>query len=414
MLIVGIVGSSLMPGHRDAAASATSGSAPVAPPPTTTAVGTGSTPATTAPTAATVTTVAPIPEAIRCVSPLLLDKRETRWLASNVIMVGINIRDGARARRLVQTQNIAGILVRGTPRAKDAALLLSIRNARADTSTMVAVDEEGGRVQHLRVAIGPIPSAKVMAATKTVEEVRAIARRHGTAMRKMGFTVDFGPVLDLQFGPEKVNGIGDRAFSSDPAVVTAYAGAFAQGLLDAGIYPVVKHFPGGGRANGDPHYKGTESPGIDELRKLDLLPFADLIRTMPIGVMSGHQRVPGLGSVPASLSPLAITGVLRKELGFNGLAVTDSLSMWSIAFNFDRVQAATLALKAGNDLLLFDDEPDVEAIIRGLTESVAKDPTLRPRLVNATTNVLRAKGIPLCAGAPSLLPSTTTSTTVDK
>ncbi len=232
-------------------------------------------------------------------------------------------------------------------------------------------------------------------------------------MRKLGFTFVFGPVLDLQFGPDKggANGIGDRGFSPDPAIVTEYATAFAQGMLDAGIYPVVKHFPGGGRANGDPHYKGTVSPPIEELRLLDLIPFANLVKTLPIGVMVGHQQVPGLDSLPASLSPKAVNGVLRKELGFNGLVITDSLSMWSIAFNFTRVQAATLALKAGNDVLLFDDEPNVAEIIRGLSDAVEADPKLRPRLVNAATNVLRAKGLPLCAGAPASLPSSSTTTT---
>jgi beta-N-acetylhexosaminidase len=322
-------------------------------------------------------------------------------------MVGINVRDGVRARALVQSQNIAGILVRGTPRGTDTKLLQSIASARTDVPTMVAVDEEGGRVQHLRKAIGIIPSAKTMAATMTPPQVRALARRHGLAMRKMGFTVVFGPVLDLQFGPDKggSNGIGDRGFSGDPTVVTEFAGAFAEGMLDAGLYPVVKHFPGGGRADGDPHYKGTESPSIDELRKLDLVPFENLLRTLPIGVMSGHQEVPGLDPLPASLSPQAITGILRVELNFTGLAVTDSLSMWSIAYNFDRVEAATLALKAGNDLLLFDDEPNVDAIISGLSESIVKEPGLHARLVNAVADVFRAKGIPQCPGTLAQLPT---------
>ena len=357
---------------------------------------------------------APPPEPIRCVSPVLLDKRDTTWLVSNLLMVGIPIRSGVRARELVRTQNIAGILVRGTPRAADAALLKSIGAARSDVPTIVAVDEEGGRVQHLATAIGRLPSAKLMAETKTPQQVRALIRTHAIAMKKLGFTFVFGPVLDLQFGPDKggANGIGDRAFSPDPNIVTSYGAAFVQGMLDAGIYPVVKHFPGGGRADGDPHNKGTVSPSIDEIRLLDLVPFASLIRTFPVGVMVGHQQVPGLDAVPASLSPKAVNGVLRKELGFTGLTITDSLSMWSVAFNFNRVQAATLALKAGNDILLFDDEPNVADIISGLTKAVDADPKLRVRAVNAATNVLRAKGLPLCAGAPATLPSSTTSTTV--
>ena len=321
-----------------------------------------------------------------------------------MFMVGIPIDSAARARQLVADQGLAGILVRGTPSKASKAALLAIARARSDVPTFVAVDEEGGRVQHLKKAVGVLPSAAVMAATMSPVKVRALAKSHGLAMRALGFNVDFAPILDLANGNR--NGIGDRAWSPDPAVTAAYGLAFSQGLLEAGIFPVVKHFPGHGHASGDSHQVGVTTPPIEQLRAADLLPFADVISKTTVGVMVGHLQVPGLGDVPATLSEKAINGVLRGDLGFRGLVVTDSLSMWPITYHFNSVKAAELALRAGNDILLYDDDPKVVSIIDGLTAVVEADPTLLPRVLDANIHVLAAKGIAPCApGSPAVAPT---------
>ena len=327
-----------------------------------------------------------------------------RRQVAGMFMVGIPIEFAARARQLVAEQGLAGILVRGTPTKRSRAALQSIASARSDVPTFVAVDEEGGRVQHLKKAVGVMPSAAVMAATMSPTKVRALARSHGTAMRALGFNVDFAPILDLANG--NGNGIGDRAWSADPAVTTAYGLAFSQGLLDAGIFPVVKHFPGHGHASGDSHQIGATTPPLEQLRAADLLPFAGVIANTTVGVMVGHLQVPGLGGVPATLSEKAIGGVLRGDLGFRGLVVTDSLSMWPITYHFSPVKAAELALRAGNDVLLYDDDPKVVTIIDGLTAVVQADPLLLARVFDANVHVLAAKGIALCAPeAPTTAPT---------
>lgn len=117
----------------------------------------------------------------------------------------------------------------------------------------VSVDEEGGRLSRLRSLIGGTgPSARELAQTRTVQQVRDLARDRGRQMRKLGITIDFAPVVDVTDAPDDTV-IGDRSFGSDPATVTAYAGAYAQGLRDAGVLPVLKHFPGHGRGSGDSH-----------------------------------------------------------------------------------------------------------------------------------------------------------------
>lgn len=343
------------------------------------------------------------PAKIVCGSPAVILAQPMSWRMANLVVVGVKNTDLVRAQNTVRTYGIGGVLVRGTPRQSDGPALRKLRDLRTEMPTFVAVDEEGGRVQHLKKAIGPLPSAMVMAKTKTVEQVRAMARKHAIAMRSLGFTVDLGPVLDLYNGTG--NGIGDRAFSDSPEIVAAYGKAFSQGLIEGGIFPVLKHWPGGGSADGDPHNKGTTTKKFDELKVADLLPFASVSSTLAVGIMVGHQQVPGLSDLPSSVSERAITQLLRAENRFNGLVISDSLSMWSIQYHWAAPKAAEMALRAGNDVLLFDDEPGVAQIISGLTDAGNADKALAARAVDANLRVMVAKGIPLCEGTVIALPS---------
>lgn len=320
-------------------------------------------------------------------------------------MVGVPIAQAPRAVKLIRENSLAGILVRGNPTVKQKPLIRSIVEAPSIVPPFVSVDEEGGRVQHLHPILGRIPSAAKMAATLSPEKVRALAKKHGQGMRALGFNMDFGPVVDLAGPPN--NGIGDRAFSADPQIVGIYGQAFAQGLNDAGIYPVLKHFPGHGRASGDTHNMGASTPGIATLRSADLIPFRNVFRSTRTGVMMSHLQIPDFGKAPASLSPEIMGDLLRDELGFEGLIVTDSLSMWSIRYHFDGAKAAELSLRAGADLLLFDDEPGIAAIIDSMVTTASKDKTLQPEITRGVLNILRAKGQPMCTSAFRVTPTTT-------
>src|SRR6202000_328447 len=111
--------------------------------------------------------------------------------------------------------------------------------------------------------------------------------QRGKKMHDLGITVDFAPVVDVSDEPDD-SVIGDRSFSNDPAVVTDYAGAYARGLRDAGVLPVLKHFPGHGHASGDSHTGGVVTPSLAELKNLDLGPYRTLVSQAPVGVMVGH------------------------------------------------------------------------------------------------------------------------------
>jgi beta-N-acetylhexosaminidase len=360
---------------------------------------------TQSPNSGPTSSVAPIkPAKIVCASPAVILAQPMSWRMANLVVVSVKNTYLAQAQNVVKTYGIGGVLVRGAPRVSDGPALRKLRDLRVEMPTFVAVDEEGGRVQHLKKAIGPLPSALNMAKTKTAEQVRAMARKHAVAMRALGFTVDFGPVLDLYNGTG--NGIGDRAFSDSPDVVAAYGQAFAQGLIDGGILPVLKHWPGGGSSDGDPHNKGTTTKKYDDLKVADLLPFNSVTASLSgVGIMVGHQQVPGLSELPSSVSERAITQLLRAENRFNGLVISDSLSMWSIQYHWPAPKAAEMALRAGNDVLLFDDEPGIAQIVSALTDAANADKVLAARAVDANLRIMVAKGIPLCEGTTVALPA---------
>src|ERR1700753_3426591 len=242
----------------------------------------------------------PIPPAKpACGDPAALPAREK---LAQLLMVGV--RDGDDAKAVVTTYHVGGIFIGSWTDMKMLGPHLA-EDLSASTALPVAVsvDEEGGRVARLSKLIGPAPSPRVLAQTHTPDEVYGMALDRGHRMRGLGVTVDFAPDVDVSGAPDDTV-IGDRSFSPDPAVVTAYAGAYARGLRDAGLLPVLKHFPGHGHGSGDSHTGGVTTPPLDQLQNVDLVPYRTLVSAAPVGVMIGHLQVPGLtGDQPASLSP---------------------------------------------------------------------------------------------------------------
>jgi beta-N-acetylhexosaminidase len=196
-------------------------------------------------------------------------------------------------------------------------------------------------------------------------------------MADLGITVDFAPVVDVvAAGTDDESVIGDRSFGADPAKVTEYAGAYAQGLRDAGVLPVLKHFPGHGHGSGDSHTGGVTTPPLADLQNNDLVPYRTLTTAAPVAVMVGHLQVPGLtGSDPASLSPAAYQLLRSGGYGgpaFNGLIYTDDLSsMAAINQRYGVAEAVLRSLKAGADNALWITTGEVPAVLDRLEKAVA-------------------------------------------
>lgn len=305
----------------------------------------------------------------------LLASISTRDKLAQLLMVGVT--GAADARAVVDTHHVGGIMVGSwtdLSMLSDGSLA-GIAASAGPLPLAVSVDEEGGRVSRLARLIGSQPSPRALAQTHTPEEVYGIALQRGQAMRGLGITVDFAPVVDVTSDADDTV-IGDRSFGGDPTTVTDYAGAYARGLRDAGVLPVLKHFPGHGHGSGDSHDGSVVTPPIADLQNNDLIPYRTLTTQAPVGVMVGHMQVPGLtGSDPASLSPAAYALLRSGDYGgpgFNGPVFTDDLSsMRAISDSFGVAEAALRGLQAGADTALWVTTGEVPAVLDRLEKALA-------------------------------------------
>jgi beta-N-acetylhexosaminidase len=327
-----------------------------------------------------------------------VDAMSVRDRLAQRLMVGIDPSDPDSAISVVRTTHVGGIFIGGTSTRILIGNYLHTLQEVAHIPVAVAVDDEGGRVQRINNLDGSIPSARTMAESLSPEQVRQLGYERGHALRAHGITIDFAPVADVSNQP--INAvIGDRSFSPDPNTTTTYAGAYATGLRNAGILPVLKHFPGHGRASGDSHRGAVTTPPLDALRKIDLVPYQHLLNSGPTGVMVGHLDVPGLtNGLPASLSP-ATYQLLRTDLGFQGLTITDDLAaMHSITDRYDLPDAVLTALQAGADMALWTSTQRLNEILNRLEAAVQQHQMPIADLDRAVRRILTAKGI--CATSP--------------
>ncbi len=337
------------------------------------------------------------PEVARSRCPGLVAAMPVRDRMAQRLMVGVDPSRSDSASVAVDTDRVGGVFVGGnatTILRGDTLPRLQTGPGGLPRPVAVAVDDEGGRVQRIDGLAGSIPSARRMAQTLDTTQVRALAAERGRAMRARGVTVDLAPVVDVGDQPAG-SVIGDRSFGGDPEQVTEYAGAFAAGLRDAGVLPVLKHFPGHGRASGDSHRGRVSTPPLEQLREVDLRPYRALLAEGPAAVMVGHLDVPGLtDGLPATLSPAAYR-LLRDDLGFTGLVVTDDLgAMRAISDRYDLPAAVLAALRAGADVALWTYDPAGNRTGEVLERlSAAADAGQLPGSDDAVARVLAAKGV---------------------
>jgi beta-N-acetylhexosaminidase len=333
----------------------------------------------------------------------LLASMTTRDKLAQLLMVGVTGADDARA--VVKNHHVGGIFIGSwtdLSMLSDGALT-DIANSAGPMPLAVSVDEEGGRVARLSSLIGTQQSPRALAATHTPEQVYDIALQRGQAMRKLGITIDFAPVVDVTDAPDDTV-IGDRSFGSEPTAVTDYAGAYARGLRDAGLLPVLKHFPGHGHGSGDTHTDSVVTPPLADLQNDDLIPYRTLTAQAPVGVMVGHIEVPGLtGSDPASLSPAAYALLRSGDYGgppFTGPVFTDDLSsMQAISDRFGVAEAALRGLQAGADIALWVTTDEVPAVLDRLEKALAAGELTMPRIDASVLRMAAVKGPnPHCGG----------------
>ncbi len=271
--------------------------------------------------------------------------------------------------------------------------------ARPGLGLLLAVDLEGGAVSRLPAAAGFVhfPPAMLVGATDQPAWAERLGRAMGRQLAAVGINMELAPVADL-LGAAPNPVIGRRAFGSDPQRVGRLVAGFVRGCQRAGVAAVVKHFPGHGATATDSHHAlAAVQRSRRELRRRELVPFAHGLRAGVGAVMVGHLWLAGLEPGrrrPASLSPLAIHGLLRGELGFSGPVMTDALDMKAVAGEHDLAAAALLALKAGADLLALGAAPTLEqqaAAVAALRRAVADGRLPAARVARSVRRILKLK-----------------------
>jgi len=255
----------------------------------------------------------------------------------------------------------------------------------------VAIAQEGGAVDRLKQLFAPLPPIRE-AAAGGMTQIRLFARIIGAELEASGLNTVFGPVLDLE-SPESV--MRDRTLAADPVEVSRLAAAFCEEISEKGLFVCPKHFPGLGAARLDPHFG---LPRIEKTKRQllqeDALPFLDLLDDAPM-IMVGHGHYPALMDerpMPASLSSRIVEGLLRKKFGYEGLILTDDLTMGAVNSIGLTPDLFLRAFEAGNDMLLFSQStPLVEQAFRTITRAVRQSAALRTRLDQSVERILQLK-----------------------
>jgi len=233
------------------------------------------------------------------------------------------------------------------------------REAAPELPAFITLDQEGGSVERLTRDVGftEIPNAATVAARNSPAEAQAIYARMAAGIAELGFSVNFGPVADLDTNPDnQIIARFGRAFGRDAETVIAYDRAFIAAHREAGLITVLKHFPGHGSSTADSH-EGfvdiTRSWAPAELEPYRALIAEGLADMVMVGHLYHADYAEGDGETPSSLSPRWIDGVLRDELGFEGVVISDDLEMGAIRDHFSLEQTVVKAVEAGMDVLLF-------------------------------------------------------------
>lgn len=266
---------------------------------------------------------------------------------------------------------------------------------RIGLPAFLSVDEEGGTVARVastgRFDVTDVGDMAKIGASGDVQQAKQAGETIGSYLSELGFNLDFAPDADVLTNPDNTV-VKKRSFGSDPRVVSDMSLAVAQGLAQHQVYSVYKHFPGHGATVGDTHqgYAYTDKT-LDELKQSELIPFENAIQNNAAFIMAAHISAPRVtgDDTPASLSKTMITDILRGQMGYDGIVVTDAMNMGAVTEQYTSAQAAVKALQAGADLVLMPE--DFQQAYQGVLDAV-KDGTLTEQRINeSVTRIVTVK-----------------------
>ncbi len=267
-------------------------------------------------------------------------------------------------------------------------------SSKSSVPLVVAIDQEGGTVDRLKALDGPRPPAADIGATNDPGKAMAEGMRDAQDLASYGFNLNLAPVVDVTNVYNQQ--LYDRTYGNTAAVVTKMAQAYLQGLQQSGrVLGTIKHFPGLGDVGVDPH---SGVPNLyrskSDLEAIDWAPYRALIQQDNVyAIMVTHEIVHAIdGSKPSSLSYKVVSGILRNEFGFQGVIMTDSLTMEGITAYYTEGQAAAVAVEAGSDLLMGATTPaDVASMIEGIKQAIATGEISQQRIDDSVRRILMLK-----------------------
>ncbi|MCD6397213.1 MAG: glycoside hydrolase family 3 protein, partial [Spirochaetaceae bacterium] len=260
----------------------------------------------------------------------------------------------------------------------------------------IAVDQEGGRVSRLTISQNmdflKTPALKVLGKTNDSGASWDVGRIIGEQLSILGFNLNFAPVADINSNPDNPV-IGDRAFSDNVQTVSKLVKPFIQGLQEAGVCSVIKHFPGHGDTQADPHSgEVSVNTTLDKLNNYQFVPFREGISQGAAAVMIAHIKTPGIAEtmgLPASVSPFFLKNILREQIGFTGIIISDSFSMGAIKNYWSPYESAKMFISAGGDMIL---RPvDAAAAKKGIYQAIIEGRISEERLNESIFRILAVK-----------------------
>jgi beta-N-acetylhexosaminidase len=273
------------------------------------------------------------------------------------------------------------------------SLSRSLWQCASEEPPFIAIDQEGGRVHRLPAPFTQFPAASAIGARNDPNLAYQLGHAVAVELAVTGINLNFAPVLDVNSNRQNPI-IGDRSFGSDPNRVIAISSAWTRGLKEGGIIPCGKHFPGHGDTDQDSHFDlpVVDKP-IEALMAADLPPFAHACRNGIESLLTAHVRFTSLDpDRPATLSEPIVTGLLRHQLGYDGVIFSDDMEMKAISDNYGLEDAAVLAVRAGVDSLLYcHDLHRAMAAFEFVCGEAERDPSVRAQVENSYCKIAELK-----------------------
>lgn len=298
-----------------------------------------------------------------------------------LVITGIdNYTNNENSKALINTYHVGGFIFFSTNIENSnqfLTLINSLKETNSSTNTtplFFSIDEEGGKVTRMPSEFLKLPTNKAIGKINIPSFSYEIGRILGQELKEFGLNLDFAPVLDINSNPKNPV-IGDRSFGPDPTIVSNLGVETMKGIQSQNIIPSLKHFPGHGDTSVDSHIGlPIVYNDINRLNSLELIPFSKAIKSGADMVMVAHILLPKIDPVnPASFSKTIISDILRDNLNFNGVVITDDMTMGAIMKNYNIGEAAVKSLNAGTDIILvchgFDKETEVLKAIKTSAEN---------------------------------------------